>query len=109
MMRFSGTVEYPDAPSRKNPVARDFLHWLVVNIPGSHVRYGEEIVSYMGPKPPAGSGPHRYFILVYKQPRTISVGKTSRARFETHKFISKNELGKPIAGNYFTVWFSLCC
>ena len=24
----------PDAPSRKNPTAAQWLHWLVVNIPG---------------------------------------------------------------------------
>ncbi|KIH67634.1 phosphatidylethanolamine-binding protein [Ancylostoma duodenale] len=94
-----------DAPSRKDPFLRDYLHWLVVNIPGSHVRNGDELAPYMGPRPPPGSGPHRYYILLYKQRRPISSKKMrSRANFETHKFASRNDLGAPVAGNYFKVW-----
>ena len=31
----------PDAPSRRNPTNREWLHWLVVNIPGGNVKMGE--------------------------------------------------------------------
>ena len=31
----------PDAPTRKNPAAKDVLHWLVVNVPGGDVFKGE--------------------------------------------------------------------
>lgn len=31
----------PDAPSRHNPKNREWLHWLVVNIPGGKVKMGE--------------------------------------------------------------------
>ncbi|RCN46176.1 phosphatidylethanolamine-binding protein [Ancylostoma caninum] len=93
-----------DAPSRKDPFLRDYLHWFVVNIPGSHLRNGDELAPYMRPRPPPGSGPHRYYILLYKQPRAISSKKMrSRANFETLKFASQNHLGAPVAGNYFKV------
>ena len=31
----------PDAPSRKNPTKREWLHWMVVNIPGNKLNMGE--------------------------------------------------------------------
>ncbi|KJH40733.1 phosphatidylethanolamine-binding protein, partial [Dictyocaulus viviparus] len=72
----------PDAPSRKNPKNRDFLHWLVVNIPGNDVNRGKEVVSYFGPKPPFGTGLHRYYLLAYKQSsKTIRLAEiNSRAK-----------------------------
>lgn len=45
----------PDAPSRKNPTYRHWLHWLEVNIPSSaahgdlvDVRKGHTVVPYKG-------------------------------------------------------------
>ncbi|MBA4313173.1 MAG: YbhB/YbcL family Raf kinase inhibitor-like protein [Chlorobiaceae bacterium] len=66
-----------------HPVARNWVHWLVVNIPVSitllaegvsgkkmpsgskelYNSYGE--LGYGGPQPPKGSGPHPYIITVY--------------------------------------------
>jgi Raf kinase inhibitor-like YbhB/YbcL family protein len=66
-----------------HPVARDWVHWLVINIPqgessiseGSSCKkmapgvkelynsYGE--LGYGGPQPPKGSGPHPYVITLY--------------------------------------------
>lgn len=57
----------PDAPSRQNPTSREYRHWLVVNIPGSSIDEGNEVLTYMGPAPPKGTGPHRYIFLIYKQ------------------------------------------
>jgi len=31
----------PDAPSRANPIRREILHWLVINIPGNDLKLGE--------------------------------------------------------------------
>ncbi|EPB80812.1 phosphatidylethanolamine-binding protein [Ancylostoma ceylanicum] len=100
-----------DAPSRKDPFLSDYLHWMVVNIPGSHLKNGDELAPYMGPRPPPGSGPHRYYILLYKQQSPVSSKKmSSRAHkttriesfsFDTSKFASQNGLGAPVAGNYF--------
>lgn len=58
----------PDAPSRVNPIFREIRHWTVVNIPGSAVGRGDEVVEYVGAGPPKDSGLHRYVFLVYKQP-----------------------------------------
>lgn len=57
----------PDAPSRQAPVNREFLHWLVANIPGDQVAKGDTIAEYIGSGPPKDSGLHRYVFLVYKQ------------------------------------------
>lgn len=46
----------PDAPSRENSTSGEFLHWLVVNIPGDHLLDGEELVEYVGPAPPKNTG-----------------------------------------------------
>lgn len=75
----------PDAPSRKNPVSREYRHWLVVNIPGSSVHDGEVALEYMGPAPPKGTDYHRYIFLIYKQNDRISSKqlKELRARYLT--------------------------
>jgi len=62
-----------DAPSRENPEYRQFLHWLIVNIPmqiaesSDHiclcdvdVLKGKILTEYMGPAPPKDTGKHRY-------------------------------------------------
>lgn len=66
-----------------HPVARNWVHWLVINIPTKETElvegasgkkmppnsrelynsYGE--LGYGGPQPPKGSGPHPYVITVY--------------------------------------------
>ena len=46
----------PDAPSRANPKAGEWHHWLVVNIPGGDVSKGEEKTQYFGSGPPKGTG-----------------------------------------------------
>ena len=35
----------PDATSRANPIYREFLHWLVVNVPENDLTQGEVIFS----------------------------------------------------------------
>lgn len=70
----------PDAPSRQNPKAREYRHWLVVNIPGSFVDAGEKVVDYQGPTPPLGTGLHRYIFLIYKQPSRIPLDQLSDLR-----------------------------
>ncbi|KAH7724280.1 Phosphatidylethanolamine-binding protein PEBP [Aphelenchoides avenae] len=61
----------PDAPSRKSPTIREFLHWMVVNVPGNQVGRGTVMAPYAGAGPPKGTGLHRYVLLVYKQPAKI--------------------------------------
>lgn len=57
----------PDAPSRKEPIMKEFQHWTVVNIPGNDVEKGQVVADYVGSGPPSGTGLHRYVFLVYKQ------------------------------------------
>jgi phosphatidylethanolamine-binding protein len=62
----------PDAPSRAEPTRREFLHWLVGNIPGNDVVAGDALTAFVGSGPPAGSGLHRYVFLLYQQPGKIT-------------------------------------
>ncbi|KAB0797455.1 hypothetical protein PPYR_08449 [Photinus pyralis] len=99
----------PDAPSRNNPKFREWQHWIVGNIPGCDVKKGDVISEYIGPKPPQGTGLHRYVLLVYQQPHEITfdepklsnAGGTGRGKFSIKKFAAKYNLGEPIAGNFY--------
>merc|ERR1712235_8689 len=57
----------PDAPSRQDPKAAQWLHWLVVNVPGENMKsgenidYGKVLMQHNGPAPPQGSGNKKIF------------------------------------------------
>uniref|UniRef100_A0A914C8Z1 Uncharacterized protein n=1 Tax=Acrobeloides nanus TaxID=290746 RepID=A0A914C8Z1_9BILA len=95
----------PDAPSRSDPKNRDYLHWMVVNVPGCRVNEGEEVVPYAGATPPPKTGPHRYTLLAFQQPGEIHdvAPKQKRSGFKVNKFVLEHHLGDPIAGNFFQV------
>ncbi|KOB74116.1 Phosphatidylethanolamine binding protein isoform 2 [Operophtera brumata] len=65
-------IPNPDAPSRKEPIYREWHHWLVGNIPGTSVAEGDLLSAYVGSGPPPGTGLHRYVFLVYKQPGKLN-------------------------------------
>lgn len=74
-------VDDPDAPSAKNPRENPWVHWVVFDLPptinileenvsiealgGKEGITDFEKISYGGPCPPVGSGPHRYFFKLY--------------------------------------------
>ncbi|KAJ1379157.1 Phosphatidylethanolamine-binding, conserved site [Sesbania bispinosa] len=95
----------PDAPSPSEPTYREWLHWVVVDIPeGSDATQGRELVMYMGPCPPAGI--HRYVFVAFKQTSSgavVGVGPPPqvRANFNTRRFASQHHLGLPVAAIYF--------
>lgn len=99
----------PDAPSRKNPVAREFNHWLVVNIPGSDVEAGETLTAYLGSGPPKDTGLHRYVFYLFQQPGKLDFSGEAkhdkfdgnRKNFSTAKFVEKYKLGEAVAGNFY--------
>ena len=94
----------PDAPSRKNPIRRSWLHWLVVNIPGSDLASGEKYAEYAGAAPIQGSGYHRYVVLLYKQADKISDSDypvKSRGKWSVKKFTTDHQLGDPVAGTFY--------
>lgn len=81
----------PDAPSRKEPIYRYWLHWLVVN--QSTNSRGKVINKYVGPSPPRGSGTHRYYICVLEQNGPISgLVEFPREKFDVVEFAKENGL-----------------
>ncbi|XP_044742009.1 protein D3-like [Chrysoperla carnea] len=99
----------PDAPSRAQPTLREFVHWLVGNIPGDNVCSGETIIEYVPSAPPQNSGDHRYTFLIYEQPGQIEfdeprISNTSisgRPNFSIRNFANKYGFGEPIFGNFY--------
>ena len=68
----------PDAPSRQDPKAAEWLHWLVVNIPGDKLENGQDIghgkvlMQHNGPAPPAGTGQYELLGGVHSVPPVVS-------------------------------------
>jgi hypothetical protein len=87
-------------------------HWLIngVVITDGKISNGsaKAITAYAGPAPPAGSGPHRYTIILYEQPSTFSapagfkdpIGVTL---FNLTSYVKDSGLGPLIAATYFRV------
>ncbi|KAI0060840.1 PEBP-like protein [Artomyces pyxidatus] len=94
-------------------------HWLVNNVTvsgtGTSAPYNVStegsiaVTEYAGPAPKAGSGPHRYVILLLPQPSTFSPPANLTqpnigvSVFHLTDYISASNLGPPVAGMYFTV------
>ncbi|KAJ3283652.1 hypothetical protein HK104_010285 [Borealophlyctis nickersoniae] len=93
----------PDAPSRDHPKNRLYRHWAVANIKGDDIATATELTPYMPPAPPEGSGPHRYVLLLFRQPgdqpMTFDVPK-ERGKWNATAF--KEEYGVvPVGANWF--------
>ena len=99
----------PDAPSRANPIRREFLHWLVGNIPGGDVSKGEVLAEFLSSAPPKDSDLHRYTFLLYKQKGKVefeeekipATTREGRRHFSARKFAGKYGFGAAVAGNYY--------
>ncbi|KAK9115359.1 hypothetical protein Syun_022156 [Stephania yunnanensis] len=92
----------PDAPSPSEPSLREWVHWIVVNIPsGMNPSRGKEILPYMGPRPPVGI--HRYVMVLFQQKERLADvdPPASRAQFSTRSFSGHHDLGLPVATVYF--------
>jgi phosphatidylethanolamine-binding protein (PEBP) family uncharacterized protein len=79
----------PDAHYPENPTEKYMIHNLVINT-------NEIIWKYKSPNPPLDSPPHRYFILLYKQPNIIKLDESinQRNKFDLNTFIKKYKLKK---------------
>nr|ANS56351.1 FT-like protein [Zamia furfuracea] len=91
----------PDAPSPSNPTLREYIHWIVVDIPagGSNLS-GQELMVYESPRPIIGV--HRFVFALFKQMgRQTVVEPESRLHFSTRDFAAINGLGLPVAAVYF--------
>ncbi|XP_061359470.1 protein HEADING DATE 3A-like [Gastrolobium bilobum] len=91
----------PDAPSPGDPNQREYLHWLVSNIPGTTgPSFGEEIVCYESPRPTAGI--HRIVFVLFRQLGRQTVHAPGwRQNFNTRDFAAIYNLGLPVAAKYF--------
>jgi hypothetical protein len=119
--------ERPD-PNPSGRSNEDFLHWLVVNIPGCAVRSGRTLADYVPPFPVpntracARTSPHTnmltalqaYVFLVYEQAvpiyDMIYINCFTRqgreyGQWNTQAFVQRNSLSTPAAANYFYVGF----
>ncbi|KAH8311064.1 hypothetical protein KR044_004055 [Drosophila immigrans] len=104
----------PDVPSRQVPKFKEYLHWLIVNIPGNQLQMGDVRAAYVGAMPLKDTGLHRYVLLLYKQPdfskfdeaKLPQQNDEGRIMFSTKEFAAKYKLGIPLAGNFFTSMWS---
>nr|XP_018915375.1 PREDICTED: protein D3-like [Bemisia tabaci] len=101
-----------DVPTRKFPIYKDRQHWIVTNIPRNRWKAGEKLTTYLGPIAPRNTGLHRYVFLVYKQPERIHFDEKRLTGFDKEsyfmrncysieKFVTKYNLGRPHAINFF--------
>ncbi|KAI9824269.1 MAG: hypothetical protein M1832_002077 [Thelocarpon impressellum] len=58
----------PDAPSRADASNGQFCHWIATNITSPHAA---DLVPYLPPTPPPGSGPHRYVFVLLRPRRGV--------------------------------------
>nr|BAJ33493.1 flowering locus T [Glycine max] len=91
----------PDAPSPSNPNFREYLHWLVTDIPETTgPNFGNEVVSYESPRPTMGI--HRLvFVLFRQQFRQRVYAPGWRQNFNTREFAELYNLGLPVAAVFF--------
>jgi phosphatidylethanolamine-binding protein (PEBP) family uncharacterized protein len=88
-------------------------HWLVngASISGGNVTFegATTITEYAGPAPPAGSGPHRYTIVIYAQgqnfapPQNLSSPVQGVQEFDFSNYVKSTNLGPLVAGIYYQV------
>lgn len=88
----------PDAKSRDEPIWAPFAHWIqggyLPSDAGAPID-GKPLLEYMGPAPPEGTGPHRYVVLLYREPVSAelqSLDKEDRKNFDIEGFVAKNKL-----------------
>ncbi|KAK1406424.1 hypothetical protein QVD17_41721 [Tagetes erecta] len=91
----------PDAPSPSDPNLREYLHWLVTDIPATTgARFGQEVVCYESPRPSMGI--HRMVLVLFRQLGRQTVYPPGwRQNFNTKDFAELYNLGSPVAAVYF--------
>ncbi|KQJ91786.1 protein HEADING DATE 3A [Brachypodium distachyon] len=91
----------PDAPTPSDPSKREYLHWLVTDIPeGGDVSRGTAVVAYEKPQPTAGI--HRFAFVAFRQTERQTIYAPGwRANFNARDFAECYGLGAPVAAAYF--------
>ncbi|KAG1730387.1 phosphatidylethanolamine-binding protein [Suillus paluster] len=104
----------PDAPSKADPRYAQFRHWVVTGVkvtPAAQLTT-PAVTPYYPPTPPAGSGKHRYVVLLYQEPNAgFSIPadaperdneSKNRMKWNAAKFAEQYGL-KLVGVNYFYV------
>jgi len=110
----------PDAPSPADPTSAQIRHFFQSDLtidsqgrPSSAFPQGfrqldptvAAFTPFKGPAPTAGSGFHRYTILVFEQPAgfdtSFVLNETDISNFDLASFAAATKLGAPIGGNFF--------
>lgn len=71
---------------------KEYVHWLVANIPGNSIERGEVLADYLQPFPLKGTGYHRYVFVLYKQDGNISYDMpkvTSSSPLQDRTFVTR--------------------
>jgi len=113
----------PDAPplttDEKAPAMyqRDFVHWVVVNIPENDVYAGHTVCQYIPACPIHATGKQQYFFLLYVQERLLSAKELADAEhhfaarygLKASEWATKAGLGIPVGCNGFqSEWTNFC-
>ncbi|WVZ99263.1 hypothetical protein U9M48_044591 [Paspalum notatum var. saurae] len=90
----------PDAPSPSNPSLREYLHWMVADIPETTaISFGQELVLYEMPEP--RSGIHRMVFVLFRQlGRGTVYAPEIRQNFSCRRFAQQYHLNIA-AATYF--------
>lgn len=97
---------------------KEWLHWLVVNIPEMNLDKGYELTSFFPSAPTINSGEHRFVFFLFKQPGKIdfqghvkisTFQMDGRGNFSTKNFAETYKLGTPVAGNFYLASFDESC
>ncbi|KAJ3708989.1 hypothetical protein LUZ61_012694 [Rhynchospora tenuis] len=91
----------PDAPSPSEPNDREYLQWMVTDIPGTTgPTFGQERWTYESPTP--NSGIHRFVFVLFQQLGRGTVDPPGwRQNFNTRDLAELYNLGSPVAAVYF--------
>ncbi|CAF3457876.1 hypothetical protein SNK03_005542 [Fusarium graminearum] len=95
----------PDAPTPDDPKFAFWRHWVLPGLrplgsADAVAQIQPALTEYLGPGPKDDSKPHRYLLLLYRQPSNLDLTKddvggeefTQRRSFDTAKFVEKYDL-----------------
>ncbi|KAG2383382.1 hypothetical protein C9374_004719 [Naegleria lovaniensis] len=107
---FTLIMSDPDAPSRRDPKCREWLHWIKANMKINNdgsvsMKEVSNVADYMGSAPPKGTGYHRYvFSLFYHVGKLVHLkehhwgpSNESRACFLASQFAKNHHMHDPVA------------
>ncbi|KAF2147664.1 putative protease inhibitor [Myriangium duriaei CBS 260.36] len=108
-----------DAPFPSAALLSPILHWIqpsFAKVSGGNTleAHASALVDWLQPTPPPFSGPHRYVIILFKQPESFDskawttkfsppVGVWPRTHWDIEGFVQEAGLGDAIAANWFNV------